>query len=188
MDSQWSLNDQHRRICLFPMPTIPRLGPKARDGAIYVSGALFALGWWFFIDAVIRSKNWNFDDGFKSVSVEFVDWVPGICSALGMIVISCIDKAALKGDSFSFSSGGGGGTSIAWRARVYLFIGFALMAGGLAGSVSVLCIKYILPDHGEIFTFWGICNVIQNAAIMTSAAILWVAQNTESEYQYSFAI
>ncbi|KAF9178253.1 hypothetical protein BGZ51_004819 [Haplosporangium sp. Z 767] len=103
-----------------------------------------------------------------------------------MIIINCIDKAALRGDTFSFNSGEG--TSVAWKARVFLFIGFAFMAGGLAGSVSVLCIKYLLQGYGEIFNFWGICNVVQNAAIMTSAAILWVAQNTESEYHYSFAI
>jgi len=186
MSSQWNLNDHHKRICLFPIPRIPRLGPKARNSGVYLSGALFALGWWFFIDAVIRSKTYNYDEGDKKTSVQFVDWVPSICSTLGMIVINCIDKAALRGDSFSFSSGGG--TSVAWKARVFLFVGFALMAGGLAGSVSILCIKYLLSGYGEPFTSWGIHNVVQNAAIMTSAAILWVAQNTESEYQYNFAI
>ncbi|KAG0098517.1 hypothetical protein BGZ93_011269 [Podila epicladia] len=190
--SQWNISDRHKRICLFPMPRIPRLGPKARDAGVYISGALFALGWWFFIDAVIYSKNWGWkiDQGVKKVSVEFVDWVPGICSTIGMLIINLIDKAALRGDSFSFSSESG--TSVAWKARVFLFIGFAFMAGGLAGSISVLCIKYLLQGYGDPFDFWGICNVVQNAAIMTRqvefAAILWVAQNTESEYQYSFAI
>ncbi|KAF9276110.1 hypothetical protein BGZ88_001937, partial [Linnemannia elongata] len=101
--------------------------------------------------------------------------------------INLIDKGALRGDSFSFSSNGGG-TSVAWKARVFLFVGFAFMAGGLAGSVSVLCIKYLLPNYGKIFTSWGISNVIQNGSLMASAAILWVAQSTESEYQYNFAI
>jgi len=187
MSNQWNLSDRQKRICLFPMPRIPRLGPKARDTAIYISGALFALGWWFFIDAVIRSKNWNYDDGPKYASVSFVDWVPGICSTIGMLVINLIDKGALRGDSFSFSSSGGG-TSVAWKARVFLFVGFAFMAGGLAGSISVLCIKYLLPNHGQIFNSWGISNVIQNGSLMASAAVLWVAQNTESEYQYNFAI
>ncbi|KAF9583929.1 hypothetical protein BGW38_008088 [Lunasporangiospora selenospora] len=188
MSTNWDFAERHsKRICLLPIPRIPRLGPKARDTSIYIAGALFALGWWFFIDAVIYSKNWNYDNGYKKVSVEFVDWVPGICSTIGMLVINCIDKAALRGDSFSFSSGGGG-TSVAWKARVFLFIGFAFMAGGLAGSVSILCIKYLLPGHGAPFDFWGVCNVVQNSLVMTSAAILWVAQSTESEYQYSFSI
>ncbi|KAG0365996.1 hypothetical protein BGZ54_005960 [Gamsiella multidivaricata] len=103
-----------------------------------------------------------------------------------MIIINCVDKASLRGDSFAFSSDGG--TSVAWIARAFLFIGFAFMAGGLAGSISVMCIKYLIPDYGEPFAFWGICNVVQNALIMISAAMLWVAENTESEYEYNFAI
>ncbi|KAG0202085.1 hypothetical protein BGX28_005295 [Mortierella sp. GBA30] len=184
--SPWDVNDRRSRICRLPVPRIPHLGAKARDAGVYLSGALFALGWWFFIDAVIRSKNWDLSEGFKKVSVEFVDWVPGICSTLGMIIINCVDKASLRGDSFSFSSSGE--TSVAWKARVFLFIGFAFMAGGFAGSVSVMCIKYIIPEYGDPFTFWGICNVVQNTAIMISAALLWVAQNVESEDQYHFAI
>ena len=64
------------------------------------------------------------------VHMNFVDWVPGICSALGMLVINLIDKARLSADSFSYS-----GDGVAWKARLVLFLGFALMAGGLAGSV-----------------------------------------------------
>ncbi|KAI1313793.1 hypothetical protein EDD11_002500 [Mortierella claussenii] len=62
------------------------------------------------------------------------------------------------------------------------------MAGGLAGSISVMCIKYLIPDYGGLFAFWGICNVVQNSLIMISAALLWIAENTESEYQYNFSI
>ena len=62
--------------------------------------------------------------------MKFVDWIPGICSALGMLVINSIDKARLSADSFSYS-----GNGVAWKARLVLFLGFALMAGGLAGSV-----------------------------------------------------
>ena len=63
------------------------------------------------------------------VHVSFVDWIPGICSLLGFIVINLIDKDRIRGnDSF-------GDSGAVWRARLLLFIGFALMAGGLAGSV-----------------------------------------------------
>lgn len=66
----------------------------------------------------------------SKVHVKFVDWIPGICSALGMLVINSIEKARLSADSFSYSGGG-----VAWKARFVLFLGFALLAGGLAGSV-----------------------------------------------------
>ena len=61
--------------------------------------------------------------------VTFVDWLPGICSLLGMIVINLIDKDRVQGNE-DF-----GDSRAVWRARLFLFIGFALMAGGLAGSV-----------------------------------------------------
>lgn len=62
--------------------------------------------------------------------IKFVDWIPGICSALGMLVINSIEKSRLQADSFSYS-----GSGVAWKARFVLFLGFALLAGGLAGSV-----------------------------------------------------
>lgn len=66
----------------------------------------------------------------STVHIKFVDWIPGICSALGMLVINSIEKTRLSADSYSYS-----GTGVAWKARLVLFLGFALMAGGLAGSV-----------------------------------------------------
>ena len=87
----------------------------------------FSLGFFFFIDAsVFSGSNLNGSD----VHIKFVDWVPGICSALGMLVINSIEKTRLSADSYSYS-----GTGVAWKARLVLFLGFALMAGGLAGSV-----------------------------------------------------
>lgn len=47
-----------------------------------------------------------------------------------MLVINSIEKSRLHGDSFSYS-----GSGVAWKARFVLFLGFALLAGGLAGSV-----------------------------------------------------
>ena len=78
-----------------------------------------------------------------------------------MLVISSIDKGRLAADSFSYS-----GNGVAWKARLVLFLGFALMAGGLAGSVTVLVLKYVVP--GAIFpTLWfGVANVVANGLIM----------------------
>jgi Uncharacterised protein family (UPF0220) len=48
-------------------------------------------------------------------------------------IVNMINKENIKGDGSagSFSADG----DVIWRARVFLFVGFALMAGGLAGSV-----------------------------------------------------
>jgi len=87
----------------------------------------FSLGFFFFIDASTYSASLK---NASLVHIKFVDWIPGICSALGMLVINSIEKTRLSADSYSYS-----GTGVAWKARLVLFLGFALMAGGLAGSV-----------------------------------------------------
>ncbi len=88
----------------------------------------FSLGFYFFVDASTYSHSAK---NGSDVHINFVDWIPGICSALGMLVINSIEKSRLSGDSFYSGSGSG----VAWKARLVLFLGFALMAGGLAGSV-----------------------------------------------------
>jgi hypothetical protein len=90
----------------------------------------FALANWTFLDATVLSAHaipkWEDE---SPVHVTFVDWVPGICSLLGYLVINMIDKDRVRGEE------GFGDSRAVWRARLVLFIGFALMAGGLAGSV-----------------------------------------------------
>ena len=46
-----------------------------------------------------------------------------------MLIVNLIDKDRVRGED------GFGDSRAVWRARLILFIGFALMAGGLAGSV-----------------------------------------------------
>lgn len=99
-----------------------------------------------------------------------------------MLVINSIEKTRLSADSYSYS-----GTGVAWKARLVLFLGFALMAGGLAGSVvgglcliestrktlltcsllqAVLVLKYVVPEYPFPTLYFGIANVIANGLIM----------------------
>lgn len=138
----------------------------------------FSLGFYFFVDASTYSHSAK---NGSDVHINFVDWVPGICSALGMLVINSIEKTRLSGDSFYSGSGSG----VAWKARLVLFLGFALMAGGLAGSVvcssptvsdccrklipgpkTVLVLKYVVPEYPFPTLYFGIANVIANGFIM----------------------
>ncbi|SJX64915.1 uncharacterized protein SRS1_15344 [Sporisorium reilianum f. sp. reilianum] len=190
-----------RRVCLIPLPQLPAfLQTSKRQLGIYLSGALFALGWWFFLDATIISsmrrhppKDPTLPYEPPATYITFADWVPALCGTLGMIVVNLIDKQHLTdvGAAFSFGGGGGGGfagDSVQWRARLFLFIGFALMAGGLAGSITVLTVKYLVPYLPEGYEYYGVANVIQNACIMSSTVLLWLSQNTESEYEYNLTL
>ncbi|GAA6023078.1 hypothetical protein JCM10207_007712 [Rhodosporidiobolus poonsookiae] len=182
-----------RRVCLIQLPKIS-LGPKKREFLVYFAGALFAFGWWAFLDASISSAHAkpisDPDSPYDPVPVHvtFADWAPGLCATLGMIIVNLIDKARLMGEDDSWGGGWSGG-GVAWRARLFLFVGFALMAGGLAGSVTVLIVKYIVKHYPENFGVnWGVAGVIQSLSIMFSAVILWIAQAANSEYDYNIQI
>lgn len=79
------------------------------------------------------------------------------------------------------------------------------MAGGFAGSVvrsnrpifascqlfffqTVLVLKYVMPDYPEQFKYYGYANVTQNVALMFSVIVLWMAQNSSSEYEYNLTL
>ncbi|RIB23513.1 hypothetical protein C2G38_2171120 [Gigaspora rosea] len=170
-NNYYSSDYDNRRICLFPFPSFTQFIERKRDLGVYVSGCLFALGWWFFIDAVVLSSSTDNVMGFE-------DWICGISSTLGMLIVNSIDKTRLTTDSFY-------GNSVATKARFLLFLGFALMAGGLAGSVTILILKHVVPEVGPNLNF-GIEEVVQNVAIMLSSVVLWIAQNSESEYNYNY--
>ncbi|CAF9911753.1 MAG: hypothetical protein HETSPECPRED_000434 [Heterodermia speciosa] len=154
--------------------------PNTRTAGVYLAGALFSLGFFFFIDASTYSASLR---NGSDINIKFVDWIPGICSSLGMLVINSIEKTRLSADSYSYS-----GTGVAWKARLVLFLGFALMAGGLAGSVAVLVLKYIVPKYPFPTLYFGVANVIANGLIMLSSVVLWVSQNMEDDYTYNLAL
>ncbi|KAL9610312.1 MAG: hypothetical protein Q9167_004974 [Letrouitia subvulpina] len=154
--------------------------PNTRTAGVYLAGALFSLGFFFFVDASTLSHSHLYGG---DVHIKFVDWIPGICSALGMLVINSIEKTRLSADSYSYS-----GTGVAWKARLVLFLGFALMAGGLAGSVAVLVLKYVVPQLDFPALYFGIANVVTNGLIMISSVVLWVSQNMEDDYTYNLAL
>jgi hypothetical protein len=139
------------RVCINPFPEL-NLGRHRRTIGVYLAGALFALANWTFIDAAILSSHAHspYDEPSlpPPVHVTFVDWIPGMCSLMGMLVVNLIDKDRIKGDE-SFGSD----SRAVWRARLFLFLGFALMAGGLAGSVVRL--QMFIPWLHVLISFFG---------------------------------
>jgi hypothetical protein len=169
---------EENRLFRFPRPAWLN-NANTRTFGVYTAGALvrridtpfkltyiltriaqIALGFYTLIDIAVWSKSIR-NPSDPAVHVTFVDWIPGMCSALGMLVINSIDKSRLSADSFSYS-----GNGVAWKAKLVLFLGFALLAGGLAGSVVVLVMKYIVPEYVWPTIWMGIGNVVANALIM----------------------
>lgn len=101
-----------------------------------------------------------------------------------MAVINSIEKTRLNADSFSYS-----GNGVAWKARFVLFLGFALIAGGLAGSVAILVLNYVILHGIQGQTLWmGVANPVGNALVMLSCVVLWVSQNMEEDYTYQLSL
>ncbi|KAK3696311.1 Vacuolar protein sorting-associated protein 68 [Vermiconidia calcicola] len=167
------------RLFRFPKPQWLN-SANSRTAGVYIAGALFSLALFTIIDAATFSHSTRNGSEFH---MNFVDWIPGIFSALGMLIINSIDKSRLSGDNFSYS-----GDGVAWKARVVLFMGFAAMAGGLAGGVTVMVLKYVVPGAEWPAMWFGVGNVIANGLVMLSSVVLWVSQNMEDDYTYNLAL
>lgn len=109
------------------------------------------------LDAAVWSKSPL--NGSK-VHVRFIDWLPLMFSSLGMLIINSVEKQRLSADSFSYS-----GSGVAWKARVVLFLGFAALAGGMAGGVVVFVLKYVVPNVHMPALGMGIENVVSNVLV-----------------------
>jgi len=171
------------RLWKFPIKRPEWLNSAAvRSGGVYVAGGLFSLAFYILLDASIYSASpLNGSD----VHITFIDWLPLIFSSLGMLIINSIEKSRLAADSFSYS-----GSGVAWKARVVLFLGFAALAGGVAGGVAVLVLKYVVREGGvgSGTLAMGASNVGANGCVMLSTIILWISQNMEDEYSYNLAL
>jgi len=151
----------------------------ARSAGVYGAGALFSLSFFIMLDASVWSKNKNGAD----IHINFIDWLPLIFSSLGMLIINSIEKTRLSADSFSYS-----GSGVAWKARVVLFLGFASLAGGMAGGVTVLVLKYVVAEATWPTMYMGVANLLANGLVMLSSVVLWLSQNMEDEYSYNLAL
>ncbi|GAO18895.1 uncharacterized protein UV8b_02780 [Ustilaginoidea virens] len=152
----------------------------ARNSGVYASGALFCVAFFVMLDSAVWSKS---SMNGSNVHVKFVDWLPFLFSAFGMLIINSVEKQRLSADSFSYS-----GSGVAWKARVVLFLGFASLAGGMAGGVTVFVLKFAVPGVSMPALGMGIENLVSNALVGLSSVVLWVSQNMEDEYAYNLSI
>ncbi|KAJ1918639.1 Vacuolar protein sorting-associated protein 68 [Tieghemiomyces parasiticus] len=173
---------EHPFICRLPFPALPAVVKEnQREIGTYLAGALFAVGWWFFVDGLVFAG--HHPDFPARVGVE--DYLPGIFCTVGMLITNSIDLSLLRDDHFGYSGNSGG---LAGRAKFTLFIGIALIAGGLAGSVASLCIKYIASGVANEFIYTGVAVIVQTVLITLSSIVLWLVHNSEAEGQYNFVL
>lgn len=146
---------------------------------MYFAGIMFASAVWVFVDAALYSAF----DYARNLHITFIDWIPFLCSILGIVIVNSIDKSRLSGDSFAYTD-----ESLARKARFILFIGFALLAGGLGGSFTVFILKYVVAGYEGKSLLMGSANIISNILFMISATALWITGNMNDDYHYNLQL
>lgn len=117
----------------------------------------FSVAFYVMLDSAVWSKS---PRNGSNVHIKFVDWLPLLFSSLGMLIINSVEKQRLSADSFSYS-----GSGVAWKARVVLFLGFAALAGGMAGGVTVFVLKFVVPGVAMPALGMGVENIVSNALV-----------------------
>lgn len=162
---------------------IPHLSSRTiRACGVYLSGVLYSSGFYYMLDSALWSAHQNPSD----VHVGFADWLPFILASLGMAIINLVEKSRLNSSTAFGNEYGGYNES--WQAKVVLFLGFAFLSGGVAYSVVILILKYIIPKHGMPILAMGTQNVAASALVMLSCITLWVSQNMQDDYSYSLQL
>jgi hypothetical protein len=145
---------------------------------VYLCGALFASGWWIFIDglALIQSAS-NRSDETQPI---FGDWIPGIGSSFSLLMVNIISRSMLSGDVYY---GYADDSGVTWKARLWFFIALALGMSSLGGSIGMLAIRFSLETGGQRdqFSLYGSKIVAQNVLIFLSSLIMWVVRNWSSD-------
>lgn len=165
-------------IFRLPLPHIPTA--TLRTTGIYLSGVFYSLAFYSLLDSALFSKS---RANGSIVHITFADWLPFVVSSLGMLIINIIDKSRL-----SLTADFSHDQSAEWSAKIVLFLGFACLAGGLAGSIVILVLKYIVPNYPFPTLGMGILNVVANGSVMVASVFLWLAQNLEDEYSYNLQL
>ncbi|RKO95353.1 hypothetical protein CAUPRSCDRAFT_4391, partial [Caulochytrium protostelioides] len=91
----------------------------------YLSGTLFAVGWWLFFDGVAFSASHGLP-----VPIRPEDWLPGVFSTLSLILVNLISKDHINATEFTY-----GDDHVATKARACAFLGAVMALSSLGGSI-----------------------------------------------------
>ena len=132
---------------------------------LVLSGALFSLAWWFFIDACILANK----EPFPHNRPTFLHWLPGFMSTIAFFIINITDSKMFAG------SAGGSlfDTERNQTAAVTLVIGWILNFGATIISLTLVGTEFLSPNDSTYG--WNLANglVMQPSLLGLSAALLW---------------
>jgi len=134
------------------------------DIMAYLSGVIFATGWWLWIDA----HAWviSINGGNNPTDVTFWHYVPGIVSTLAILLINAISWDDLGGMSFSPAF-----DDVQGRVRVWFFLSLVIGFSGIIAAIWI-GVEHWLSNADAKYTWPGIVLIFQNVLIFISAVLL----------------
>ena len=62
-----------------------------------ISGGLFSIAWWLFIDGALTAKRATADN--DSIPFKFVEYVPGLIAMIAFVMLQFVDPEDMKAES-----------------------------------------------------------------------------------------
>ncbi|DAZ92481.1 TPA: hypothetical protein N0F65_012711 [Lagenidium giganteum] len=143
-------------------PHILTMGLDAGKTGSYVSGLLFGVGWWIFIDGAAYAAHHN-----SQIPFNFIKYLPGILTTLAFVMLNSLDWGMLSADSMTYH----GGSDVACRARTFVLFCVLMAVGAFVGSILVLTHSYVGNAFGES-TWPGVAILLQNFLLFLSTIIM----------------
>ena len=141
----------------------------------YLSGTLFAIGYWCLIDATACNVIWDLT---PSTKVVFLHWLPAIAGTIALILLNMIPADSMDLSSFE---------NVSARVKFWLFFCMVLSFGSVIGASWLLFGQYVAKDvdvsdklrelnpdgaDGKLSAKWpGIAVFIQNILILIRYAL-----------------
>eukprot|EP01121_Diplochlamys_sp_Union-15-3_P019891 TRINITY_DN75_c0_g1_i4.p1 TRINITY_DN75_c0_g1~~TRINITY_DN75_c0_g1_i4.p1 ORF type:complete len:149 (+),score=23.77 TRINITY_DN75_c0_g1_i4:60-506(+) len=146
----------------------------------YLSGVLFAISWWVWIDANAYHNTIK-----DPIRISFGHWVPGIVATIALVMINAVSWTDLQGFGL-----GSIDDDVQKRARIWLFVSFTVGFGCLIASIWLGIDHWFIPenrDKNDRYTIWpGVALILQNAFILLSAVLYRFSKWPEADNYSTF--
>eukprot|EP01061_Rhynchopus_euleeides_P000861 TRINITY_DN10607_c0_g1_i4.p2 TRINITY_DN10607_c0_g1~~TRINITY_DN10607_c0_g1_i4.p2 ORF type:complete len:153 (+),score=48.84 TRINITY_DN10607_c0_g1_i4:162-620(+) len=136
------------------------------------SGALFAAGWWWFVDGLVSA---NQHDG---TDFGFQMWLPGIFATLGMIGVNMTNPSDLREDGL-------GDDPDVQKAKVFFFFSGLFLFASLVAAVWICIADFGSQSAERTTTYPGVAIIMQAVIITISTVLMWVGRGMKGE-SYGF--
>lgn len=108
------------------------------------------------------------------IQIKFEDWIPGVAASVSLFMVNLVDRELLMANDYSYS-----GSRVAWKARLWFFVGLSLGAGSLGGALSIYFVNYA---DNSVNGYFGVSLLVQNVLIVFGSALLWMTRNWHTDY------